>query len=289
MLFHLLRNPIYLGQIRHKGVVHDGGHEAIVAEDLFARVQHSLDGHAPRKRKKGETPQAKSHLTGKLFDAHGEVMSPVHTRGRGGTLYRYYVSASLQQGSKVIDDGVLRRIAATDLEKALAVLIARWLPQEPSPLAIITAVHVREDGLLIDLSAGIEKDLAPNLRASDQIIHADTTSVRLKVPLQLPLRGGQRLVIAGHAHPATPDAALISALRKAHRMVIWKRGLPSLDTAPTSPYDRYILRLAFLAPDLQRDILAGRQPPTLTLEKLKTITIPIDWRAQRDALGWHPA
>jgi len=28
-LFHLLRNPIYRGMIRHKGLLHQGGHEAI--------------------------------------------------------------------------------------------------------------------------------------------------------------------------------------------------------------------------------------------------------------------
>ena len=47
-----------------------------------------------------------------------------------------------------------------------------------------------------------------------------------------------------------------------------------------------ILRLALLAPKLQKDILMGLQPPTLTLEALKTIEIPIGWNDQRKALGW---
>lgn len=42
-LFHLLRNRVYLGQITHKGEVHDGEHEAIVDAELFDQVQKRLD------------------------------------------------------------------------------------------------------------------------------------------------------------------------------------------------------------------------------------------------------
>ena len=56
-----------------------------------------------------------------------------------------------------------------------------------------------------------------------------------------------------------------------------------------SPYDRSILRLAFLAPDIQRDILAGLQPPDLNLERLGNLAIPLAWSEQRVALGWPQA
>ena len=69
-------------------------------------------------------------------------------------------------------------------------------------------------------------------------------------------------------------------------MVSLRRGLPVIDTAPASRYDREVLRLAFLAPDLQRDILAGRQPPTLSLETLRQVEIPLCWQQQRRVLGW---
>jgi len=285
-LFHLLRNPIYLGKIRHKGVIHEGGHEAIIDEDLFAKVQTLLDQHTPKRRKR-ESPNALSRLTGKLFDASGEVMTPVFTQNRHGKLYRYYVSASLQQGAKPIDDGSVRRIGAAELEKALTEEINHWLPQEPDPLGIPLAIHLRESGLLIDLPANTLKDLKPNLQDNEAIIHVDGGALRMMVPLELPLRGGKKLVIAGEAPPANPDPALIAAVRKAHRMLDWKRGMPSIEASPISPYDRQILRLALLAPCLQLDILNGRQPPTLTLEALKQIDIPIDWTKQRQALGWH--
>ena len=59
-----------------------------------------------------------------------------------------------------------------------------------------------------------------------------------------------------------------------------------MSDAPVSPYDRRILRLAFLAPDLQRDILAGRQPASLNLEYIMAREIPLAWSDQRKTLGW---
>jgi hypothetical protein len=65
-----------------------------------------------------------------------------------------------------------------------------------------------------------------------------------------------------------------------------ERGMPLIDASPVSPYDRKLLRLAFLAPDLQRDILAGRQPASLNLERFIKLEIPLSWKEQRRVLGW---
>ena len=54
-----------------------------------------------------------------------------------------------------------------------------------------------------------------------------------------------------------------------------------LDAAPDMIRARRILRLAFLAPDLQRAILEGRQPRDLTLAHLIEGDIPLLWSEQR--------
>ena len=79
---------------------------------------------------------------------------------------------------------------------------------------------------------------------------------------------------------------MIAALRKAHRMLSRDGGMPMVERAPASLYDRRILRLAFLAPDIQRDIIAGRQPPSLNLEQLMQTALPLAWSEQGKALGW---
>ena len=284
-LFHLLRNPIYRGRIAHKSEVHDGEHEAIIDQNLYDAVQQQLDRNARRHSSAAAGRATRAPLTGKLFDAAGELMSPAFSRGSSGRLYRYYVSASLQQGRAAKADSTIRRIPAESIEKLLEDLIARWLPGTGAPLEMPQSVTLRESGLLVDMPGNFAADISEQLSKGETIIHSSRKACRVEVTIALPLRGGKRLIVAGH-RTSRPDRTLIAGLRRAHALVRRERGLPILTTAPASRYERELLRLAFLAPDLQRDILAGHQPPTLTLEKLRHMDIPLCWRQQRRALGW---
>jgi hypothetical protein len=52
-------------------------------------------------------------------------------------------------------------------------------------------------------------------------------------------------------------------------------------------YFTRLLRLAYLAPDITKAILYGRQPYDLTAAKLlRESGLPLDWPAQRQALGF---
>ena len=48
-IYQIFCNPIYIGQIAHKGVVHEGQHPAIVDRELWDKVQHSLENHLAAK------------------------------------------------------------------------------------------------------------------------------------------------------------------------------------------------------------------------------------------------
>jgi len=61
--------------------------------------------------------------------------------------------------------------------------------------------------------------------------------------------------------------------------------MPWLENAPASAYERRLLRLALLAPDIQRDILAGRQSARFNLEFFMSRQIPLDWNEQRQLLA----
>ena len=81
---------------------------------------------------------------------------------------------------------------------------------------------------------------------------------------------------------AAPDTTLNAALRRAHAMVAKGQiGQPALYATPTSPYLRRILRLALLAPDIQRSIIEETLPPRFNLEHLVHSEIPLDCEAQR--------
>jgi hypothetical protein len=50
---------------------------------------------------------------------------------------------------------------------------------------------------------------------------------------------------------------------------------------------RTMLRLAFLAPDIQRAMLTGQLPQSLSLTALLEMDLPASWAGQRQLLGIH--
>jgi len=134
------------------------------------------------------------------------------------------------------------------------------------------------------------------IRGIDQRLAADETAAgdpdnhRLAVitlPIALGARGARSIVTAGASRTARPDRTLISALRRAHTMIGRDAKGPIMAAAPGSQYARRLASLALLAPDIQRDILAGLQPPRLTLTALMAVELPLDWNAQRRQFGWQ--
>lgn len=92
----VLTNVVYMGKVTYKDEIHEGEHEAIVDEDLFARVQ----GLLRRNRNSGGTHSRNKHgamLKGLVrCKACGCAMSH-HFATRGNKRYRYYVCINAQK------------------------------------------------------------------------------------------------------------------------------------------------------------------------------------------------
>jgi len=89
-LYLMLQNRIYRGEIVHKDRCYPGEHEAIVDEALWSEVQTILTENRAD-RILGTAEKQVSLLSGILFDARGERMTPTHAT-KNNTRYRYYVS-----------------------------------------------------------------------------------------------------------------------------------------------------------------------------------------------------
>ncbi len=64
-----------------------------------------------------------------------------------------------------------------------------------------------------------------------------------------------------------------------------RAGRPINMDVPRNPHGRQILKLGFLAPDIQRSITEGTQPASLILEQLKQSELPICWKKQRELIA----
>lgn len=285
-LFYMLRNRIYLGQIVHKGEVHEGQHKAIIDIGLFDRVQASLDAKALGHRSNAAQRIARAPLTGKLFDAASEPMTPTMSRGKSGRSYRYYVSAPLQRGVRMDAKDIVRRLSATVIEREVGEAIRRWLPKAGDPFSILRSVNLNERGLHLTID-GTGSGVSQRLAEGEVLIDRDRDSVTIQLSVTFPAKGGRRLIVPARVRSASPDPVLIASLRKAHKMLTTERGLPTIAASLSSHYDRAIQRLALLAPDIQQAILEGRQPPHLNLDTFRKIDLPLLWSEQRKVLGFR--
>jgi site-specific DNA recombinase len=117
----------------------------------------------------------------------------------------------------------------------------------------------------------------------------------LIIPARLKRTGMEmKFVVDGPRCSAPADASLVRLVLRARKIGsrLFKPGAPTLDEIAREEgivpsYATRIVRLTFLAPDIVAAILAGKQPPELTANKLMADSpLPLDWREQRTALGF---
>jgi hypothetical protein len=133
-LYLMLKNRIYRGEIVHKGKAFPGEHAAIVDEELWQKVQSHLEENR-LERREGDGAIEPSLLTGIVFDASSESMTPTHAVKKG-TRYRYYISRRLITGPAT-DSSHGQRVPASNLE---ALVIGRLRALFADPVEILNAI-----------------------------------------------------------------------------------------------------------------------------------------------------
>ncbi|MEY8841345.1 recombinase family protein, partial [Cribrihabitans sp. XS_ASV171] len=320
-IYYLLRNPVYLGRIRHKEKVWPGQHPAIIGEALWDDVQEKLQAAAARSRQRDTKDGAANSirntawLTAKLRDETGDRLTPTHTT-RNGRRLRYYVSNRLISGGS---DPSGWRLPGPALEQAARDITLHHLeaaaeqhrvlerPDATSGSAVAGSMQafveeLRGDantliGELIEagtVSPGrIELDLDPGVLA--EAVGVTTSDLapsilRISAPFDLRRRGVEAKIIVG-ARARPPDPHLRTMLIRAHG---WARELKTgtqltdiarRENVPGS-FIRNRAQLAFLSPKIQAAILDGTQPPELSLKRLVSVTLPLDWTDQERMFGF---
>ncbi|WP_428248402.1 recombinase family protein [Ferrovibrio sp.] len=126
MLYYIMKNRIYLGDIVHKGQIYPGEHQPIIDPATFDQVQKLITSnrhdHVTRSRTK-----ERSLLAGFVWDEYGRKLTITHTK-KAARRYRYYVSGPAQTGE--VTDKRPVRIAASDLETMACNEIATFFKDE---------------------------------------------------------------------------------------------------------------------------------------------------------------
>jgi DNA invertase Pin-like site-specific DNA recombinase len=131
---HLLQNPAYIGQVRHKGECFLGEHAAIVDQHVWNAVQVQFATNRVI-RTKARNLAHHNLLGGLLFDGLGHRMKSSQS-AKGAKRYHYYETAP-EAAAKT--DGAIWRVPAHDVE-ALVLTRLRAFLNDASALHAVPAM-----------------------------------------------------------------------------------------------------------------------------------------------------
>lgn len=320
-IYKLLSNPIYIGEIHHKGQVHAGKHEAVIDRATWGGVQRMLVANLQGERS-GSRAQSPSLLAGRIFDQHGEPLVAVHANKKQ-VRYRYYVSRSLQHDPNASSSDGLR-IPALEIEAAISQLLAEALddplallaqagiPLESNRLRMILkqaeqlafSIRGKQRDTIRDLVANVtvqphEISVELSARALCKALAGEQptgtpTSIPLSSPVRLTRTGRAMRLVQRDGRPVSqgrPDPGLVELLRKGRS---WWQQLQAgtIDIATIAREEKVndswvsrLVRLNFLAPAIVEAILAGPHPASVSATSLRTANLPIDWNEQIALFG----
>jgi DNA invertase Pin-like site-specific DNA recombinase len=318
MLFALLSNRIYRGEVVHKGTAHPGEHDAIIEQALWDKVQLTIEANRVE-RKAGRNIKHPSLLAGIIYDGHGRRMSPSHAV-KQGKRYRYYIThaSELTEGSpsawrlpahdveqaviqqvttlfgdrrhlrSLLPDGDVQQIAAM-LERAQKAGSQLGTPYGRKAIIMNIVKHVRIErdriSIAIDSPALLRQlGVEPTSLSDPVMIRAQAQKIR---------RGNETRLILESGSSSKRDERLIALLTEARsigREVADNPGRTVADLAKQASRCRkrlaQLIRLNWLAPDIVQAIVDGTQPVRLTATTLLNADLPMTWNAQRIQLGF---
>ena len=186
-VWHMLGNPVYIGEVRHRGVRYPGLHEPIVSRQLWDDVQRL---RKRRTRAKVVEIHRTDLLRGLVFDCFGRLMGVLRDYRQG--THRYYVSNQNEWGKR---QGVRRlRTNADSLEQLVLATLSTFLADRERirDLLLRLAVHSKELDHLTRRAAAASRHLETANRRQIQcaykalISRIELTADRLKIVLRGP-------------------------------------------------------------------------------------------------------
>ena len=300
-LHHILTNPIYAGRIRHKGQVFEGKHPAIIDPALWDALQERMSGGAAKARRSKQHLNP-SPLAGKIVDETGERLTPSHTK-KGDKRYRYYISQNLVTGVTRADEKQRTwRIPAGQLEGAIANAVQKRIKQlsevanvqqfpgteTPVPdakeaLNIVERVRIAPGQLTVDLNAiSLHKLIRSEL-------NCDPDDLAVSLPFTERRRGVEMKLVVGNGAVGVDEKLLANIIWANQWYQRLKEGQSfeaiAVEVGTSKRRVQQLIDLAFLAPDIVRDITNGTQRMGLTSDWCLRHDLAADWQAQRQRIA----
>ena len=191
LVYCILNNRTYLGELRHKEQWYPGEHPAIIKQELWDQVQAilSTNGRVRASTTRAQTPFL---LKGMVEGTDGRALTPWFTRKKNGRLYRYYLP--VRDNKEHAGASGLPRLPAAELEaavldqlrsllrspKILAEMIPQAIAMDPGlDEAAITVAMMRVDAIWDQLFPA-EQQRVVKLLVEKVVVSPDNIEVRLR-------------------------------------------------------------------------------------------------------------
>lgn len=301
-LYTLLRNPIYVGLLPHKGKVYPGEHEALLPKELWDEVQAKMNASLKCRgifsRKTEESP-----LRGKVFDERGRLLTITYGN-KAGKHYRYYTTHPDDQDEDEVG-GVQYagwRLRGPELEEKVVLIVDQMVGDRVAMMRNVAEAGmppIEAEQFIKECQGATRKEkldwvksikLAGNqLAVSVLLPHSAELPLEKTVSMVMRKRGvEQRLIIEGTAPRKAADPNIVKVLSLGLRF--WEY-LNASDENTAMQFAKAVgidnrhlgrmLPLAFTAPALMEACMAGMQPETLNAQALvRWDSLPLSWMEQ---------
>jgi site-specific DNA recombinase len=160
MLYKMMHNRIYLGEILHKEKYYPGQHQAIIDRGLWDAVHAILaENNRQRASETLRRRQPEALLLGLFYTHDGERFQPAFTRKANGKMYRYYVPIrKVRFGAKATGAGrlpaepieqlvlaqVYAALRAPEVVQSVCDTVAATTPEVTEPEVVLALRHLED-------------------------------------------------------------------------------------------------------------------------------------------------
>ena len=302
-----LRNRFYIGEVRYKGEVFPGEQPPLLDRALFEAVQTQLDQQRTNHAKARQKSQ--SLLTGRIFDARGNRMTPSHAV-KNGVRYRYYISSVLIQG-QADKAATLNRVPADEIEALIVSALRKHLKVQSNTKVdkdlvstYVARVDVKQDQLAVQLSGKPDQQDGKEDQALSRKsgVHDHANPNIMVIPWRKPPSKQPREIIlpaGGSSHRDSRPIRSETRVRLVTAIAKGRRWLDELMAGTVTNVEQIAttenctvrqinmtISLAFLAPNLVQAAVEGRLPRGVGIANLRDA--PVEWSLQYARLGLAP-
>ena len=190
-IYQILSNPLYLGEIKHKGVRHPGQHPALVSQATWDAVQAQLAANTHTKRFRS-TSSVVSPFAGLIYDDAGHRLLSSHT-SKNGKRYRYFVTPEIDARLPSDPRGKKVRLPAAEIDELVLTNLRAFLRDQRKISDAVRSHGHRASDIreALDMAGRLARQLATNDPAekqtaiNDLVSRVDVTKDALRIGVRL--------------------------------------------------------------------------------------------------------